>query len=628
MGWCSKPGTASPVALLLPALALAFVAVIAPGFASISLSSPSIVSGPSHSITQGMATHSVAAANNSSGGVSCGQASPSGNYPQLVPSICVSPTTLCEPGANACGPGIPSTAQVHLWVNATGNSVVHPPYVQVVFVVETTLYDGVYDPSVRDSGLDPCGGPCFESDGVPFFVKNAGQIASDITMKNAGVTTSPAVTFAMVDYFSTQGQDHDDGDGSEYNVDVSNFQPAAQFGTTVGNLAASPALFGYNWNPGAWTYGDSDFSDNFLSSSMITAMYGALKGSGLGWSTNSSTYHVIVWIGSTLPRDPGFVGNYGVTYSDYGGGNSATCEPSYTYSSGLTSPNCETMAQLVALAQSEKVIIDTIDLPDGMTEAGSQDYNPPNSAGAVQDVKAILNAGCYLAEKTGGDWEGPTPSSSGVGYTCPAATTGTSAGNLTDTSRGSGWAWGNNPTLGWALTNIHFPSFASNVTAYGARQDTFQYIPPAGFALGPGGTIYNCIHNGTNIDVLCQNAPQFPVSNGVGWGWPYPTMYLRDQWSTIFNVSVTSSFPTTQLNTLVPIDVCTRAGCLGGNPYTEVRYTNYAFSGVNDSFLPAFVKVIAPSLITPPPPPPHRHRRLPHHLLQCRSSTRSVSRTL
>ena len=146
-------------------------------------------------------------------------------------------------------------------------------------------------------------------------------------------------------------------------------------------------------------------------------------------------------------------------------------------------------------------------------------------------------------------------------------------------------------TLVTLIVNASANTSYTGPVVLGSRQDLFQFIPAAGFQMGPGGTTYNCIHNGTNADGLCQNAPLFPVSDGMGWGWPYPKMYPNDSWSASFNVSVTSAFPTTQQNNLTPIDVCILPGCLGGNPYSEVRYSNFQRHGVNTSFQPAFVNV-------------------------------------
>lgn len=139
----------------------------------------------------------------------------------------------------------------------------------------------------------------------------------------------------------------------------------------------------------------------------------------------------------------------------------------------------------------------------------------------------------------------------------------------------------------------------SNLTAYGSRGDTFQFIPTVGIGFGFNESFY-CLNNNTVITPLCQSAPQYPTGNtsapGIGWGWPYSQMYLNDSWSVKFSVSVTDSFPSSSFNTSIPVDACiTWAGCKGGNPYTEVRYINYTHSGVNDSFPPAFVRVIGGS---------------------------------
>lgn len=498
-----------------------------------------------------------------------------------------------------------------MWVNATGNSS-FSPWIQVVFVTETTVYDGAYDPSVSDygngvNGPDPCGGPCAESDGVPFITHNIAQIAQGITQKNVGVASSSHVTFSMVDYFSTLGADHDDGDGSEYNVDVSTFEPASTFATTVTSMASGNTLFGSNWVSAKSVYGDADFSDNFLSSSMITALYGALHGSGLTWVNNASTYHVVVWVGSTLPRDSAYQGNWCVTYNDYAGAcqdPTSTTEPAYTYASGLTSPAGETLANIAALAQQEHVIIDTIDLPDGMTLLGSKDYVNTGTA-AQGNVNAILKAGCYLAQQTGGSWEGPTPTNTGTGFTCSAAPAGSGgAGNLTNTFRTSAngnWLWADNPSLAWALTNINFPATHTNysVIAY-TSEESFQYTPTPGFSIDSKGMVYSCTNNGTDISKLCAKSWNASIGQGGwGWGWPLTAFYPDDIWSVSFQVNVSNAFPTAKLNSSIPIDSCLNTtqwtGCGGpqGTLYTEVKYTNYTKSATNQSFPPAYVDVVS-----------------------------------
>jgi hypothetical protein len=576
-------------------------------------------------------------------GTSCGSTQPTGTLPQLLPAICTSPTVLCNPGSCTT---YPYSSKVHLWVNSTSNSTTYP-WVQVVFVVETTVYDGVYDPTQQDygdgtNGADPCTGPCAESVGVPYFVNNVAQIAQGITAKNVGVANSPHVTFSLVDHFSnydpknTGADSHDDDDGSEYNVDVSAFEPATTFASTVTTMATTnpSPLFGGGCSSSGWQYSkhfycDSDFSDNFLQGSMITAIYGGLHGSGLGWVNNSTTYHVIVWMGSTLPRDPAYPGDWCATYNDAATACpnvAVSAEPAYTYASGVTEPVDETIAGLATIANQEHVIIDTIDLPNGMTEVtppnprvtGDTDYLHSTTAqknAATEDVNSILGAGCALAKDTGGSWEGPTPASSGTGFTCSAAATGTSDGNLTDTwcayttgSAGVGcWpTWATDPSLGWALTNIKFPALTRQYNVTGlVGEHAFTWIPDLGFATEVTGETFSCRHNGTDISTKCANALNGSVGPGHGWDWPFTAMYPGDYWSVMFTATV-SSFPSYLLNTTIPIDLCVNnspqwGGCTGSGSgqYTYVAYTNYTGSNVVQSFPPAFVDVVTSSTSVP-----------------------------
>jgi fructose-specific component phosphotransferase system IIB-like protein len=492
----------------------------------------------------------------------------------------------------------------------------------VVFVLETTLYDGVYDSTTGDygqsggaNGADACSGPCAESDGVPFFINNVARITQAITEKNTvpGVASSSQVTFALVDYFSNNDpscgsscDDHDDGDGSMYNVDVSAFSAAATFSTSVTTMSTTGTLFGDMWESSTMIYSDSDYSDNFLDSSMIVALYGALHGTGLGWVSNASTYHVIVWIGSTLPEDPAYQGDWCVTHNDQAKAckdPTLAAEPAYTYGTGLTSPTDETLANITTLARSENVMIDTIDLPDGMTELNAKDYVNPTGTEAQLDVNNILSAGCFLAQQTGGDWEGPSPASSGVGFTCSAAPPGSGgAGNLTDTFRGFTTpddAWSANPSLAWALTNIDFPSLASTTNATAQLPPgAFIFIPAAGFDIGPGKVIYQCSSNGTDISSACAAAWSAPVLNGMAWDFPLNNMYPGDVWSVSFNVSVAPSFPPSLLNQSVPLDLCENtslwSGCTGGSgsTATSIHYVNYLGTPVVQSFPPVFVEVV------------------------------------
>ncbi len=565
----------------------------------------------------------------------------------LTTSGCVTPTTLCVPGSNQCTAGRPDAANITLWVNATGQVAksVSYQYVQVVFVVETTLFDGVYDPTAGDygggaNGQSPCGGPCRESNGVPFLVNNIQQIAQGISLRNTGAVSNPHVTFSMVDYFSTVGQDHDDRDGSEYNVDVSTFQQATQFATTVTGMAnavwPNPTLFGGNWIQASMNYGDSDYSDNFLSSSMITALYGALHGSGLGWISNATTNHVIILMDSTLPRDPNYVGDWCPTYNDYAGGcpdPSQSSEPGYTYGSGLSEPAGETIADIINLAVSEKVLIDVINLPDGMTEAGSRDY--VQNGYQTTDAYKILSAGCNLAASTGGSWEGPWSSDTGIGFTCSAAPKGNGgSGNLSNTMRtpsNLNDQWANDPSLGWALTNLNFPPITSinGVAGQFVKGANFEYVPPASggtllftFASGVSPTYY-CYRNLTKqvVSGACAALAYTGLNfGGFGWGWPYNNMTPGDVWSVTFTLLVNPSFPSSLFKTQVSIDACANtntwvngesslctlppSSVSFGPAYSAVIYQPPSSSSYNDTSLPPLGVDVWGGVFVPPPPPP------------------------
>lgn len=493
----------------------------------------------------------------------------------------------------------PQDSQVNLYVNATGNAVASYANVQVAFVVETTLYDGVYDPTVDDYGVNnPCTGPCEESDAVPFFVANAGAIAQDIANNNPYST----VTYSMVDYFATL-TDHDDGDGAEYHVDVGNFVPASQFGGDVVTSFQDPVL------GGNWYYSDSDFSDSFLGSSEITALYGALKGSGLAW--NPSDHHVIVLIGSTAPRSPGYQVNYAGTHSDWNSGLTTTCEPSYPYGGGITSPNCEEWVgtgtnNISALANSENVNIDYIDVYNGITDTASQDYT--STSYATSTVSTILSAGCNLAKATGGSWNGPP------GYSCSASETGTGAGNLTCTMGSSCFqgqsgnynnpprTWSDNPALGWAITHISFgPASTSNISATSNGAPMFQFTPATNITIDPSNPAWTvtCLRNGVPLSG-CQQTPTVTSSgnaNVYGWNWPTGTMFLKDTWEATFNVVAVGA----PYNVSRAVDACTAAGCSGPvgpapGVYSEVDYKNFQSVPTVSSFPASDIYVVYPGM--------------------------------
>ncbi len=547
-----------------------------------------------------------------------------GTCPHVQTNIKVYPSLICQQGAT-CPNGVPSQATVDLWANATGQmQLVYPPKVQVIFDVETTLFDGVYDPTAGDAGLSSCGGPCVESNAIPFFVSNAGTIAKDIT----GDFPGSNVTFARVDYFSTSNcaigtctppcttgnastGDHDDGDGCQYHVDFSNFVDAVKFGKLV-----PPYFQNYTLSSGSgsgctgagWLYCDSDFSDNVLDSSSITSLYGALHGSGLQLDPNADL--VIVWMGSTAPRDPNYVVDYTPFDADANTGTSATCEPSFYFPGppAIYSPNCEGWVNpttgnesIADLALSKHVIINTVVLDTGTTLIGGGDYLQPTSAAAISDVNHIVNAGCAMATATGGNWAGP------VGFSCNGVPGYLSGGTIPagqETSPPT--AWSSNPLLGSALTSVRFPLGWTNTTASGTSGNAFQFVPAPGFAVAsPAGySLLDCYRSPSQpaLPRSCNpnantTGPALP-NGGVWWSWADQRMYLNDSWGVSFHIVATPSLNSTALGTSITVDACQAqlfSGC--GGPVSGqisaaeyIPYTN-APPPVSASFPPGMLTV-------------------------------------
>jgi hypothetical protein len=219
---------------------------------------------------------------------------------------------------------------------------------------------------------------------------------------------------------------------------------------------------------GTYILPNSSLADNLLDSSSITALYGALMGMGIGWSPTA--HHVVVWIGSTVPRDPNYVVNYCQSFSKEVPKNitsatdprcySPSCEPAYNFGGGVVSPNCEGWVtsqdgnasdSIAALAYSSPACVDslggscTIDalqtdwggdfnwsleyVPDGfgtldVVNNGGSAYSgcfywatPQHgnctSVGVAsahqifQSTNRTLAAGCDLSSATGGSWDGP-----------------------------------------------------------------------------------------------------------------------------------------------------------------------------------------------------------------------------
>jgi hypothetical protein len=563
--------------------------------------------------------------------VAAASVSPALNVPSAVAGltlgITASPSRICAYDTADCPAGT-GESKVTLTAVAGLQGLETWPAVQVAFVIETTLFDGVYDPTADDPGHDPCAAcgqyptcqPCEESNGVPFFVAHAQQIANAIQSANP----HSAVSFALVDYFATKDA-FDDGDGSKYNVDIPAFIPASQFGAQVQGTFQADEL------GGGYVYGDSDFSDNILHSSSITALYGAIIGSGLDWSPD--VHHVIVWMGSTVPEDPSYVANYCVTPSDYGSGfsgcTSTSCEPSYAYGA-VSSPNCEGWVRspdqnvshsIAGLARTTPqctqsigsvCTIDTIDLYDGMDDGCSKDWpvysatTGPCKSTEMNDAAKVIEAGCDLAAATGGSWDGPNFAS------CPNGQQGTLL-PVFDTNAFAPNT--QNPTLLAALRGVSFGPVIDTVVANGTGRPLFTYVPIGNIRPAATPEFHaSCIFG----DGLIAHCPSQPVRlitpNGVpyfGWNWSNNSttnvMHLGDTWSVSFYV-IANGPP----YSLVPVDACIlkpfcqqAQSSSEGGVYTWASYipvTNKTV--VTISFPVAQVNVMAAEAPAPPPPVP------------------------
>src|ERR1700689_2585846 len=130
--------------------------------------------------------------------------------PTLSLDTSVSPMAICALQSVAC-PAATGTARVQLSASAQGSPVASWPAVQIAFVVETTAYDGVFGTD-RPTSFDECANAnptapaCEESNGIPFFVANAQEIANAIQAANP----PSSVSFALVDYYDARGEPWDD----------------------------------------------------------------------------------------------------------------------------------------------------------------------------------------------------------------------------------------------------------------------------------------------------------------------------------------------------------------------------------------------------------------------------------
>ena len=546
--------------------------------------------------------------------------------PTLLLNTVVQPQAICAEMAVTCSAGV-GTARLQLTADATGGPSASWPNVQVAFVVETTSYDGVLGTDRSDS-LDVCADSgsmapaCEESNAVPFFVANAQTIANAIQAANPHST----VSFALVDYYDAAGEPWDDTDGPEYNVDIGQFVPATSFGGLV------VGTFQQSVMNGLWYSWDQDLDNNFLDSSSITALYGAIIGSQLNWQDNA--HHVIVWMGSSAPRDPSYTQNYCVSPSEWNlwANNlpcmSQSCEPSYRFAGG-SSPNCEGWVQsqdgnakdsIAALAHNAPACtrsvggvctVDTIDLYTTTTDAWSagwpagNDYvkkgGGPGGPNVQANAARVILAGCDLAAATGGTWTGP------VFATCPNGQTGT----LQLVPFGNSIATPNlkNPYLLQAFRSIGFGPVYGTAVAAGTNQPIFQYVAIGNIAVAPDPSWSVACTTPLGFPVHCQTIPTVLHRSGVtvyGWNWSTipaeNVLYLGDTWTASFSIMATGP-PYAS----VPVDACTTVSCrAAGSGAVGGQFTlaDYLASGntteIRTSFPLATVEVQPP--VAPAPP--------------------------
>jgi len=557
----------------------------------------------------------------------------------LLLGTAASPATICALNTSSCSAGTGQT-RVTLTATAATNPKPYWPNVQIAFVVETTAYDGDADHYNAYLGTDPCAiatndqGPlCEESNGVPFFIQNAGAIANAIQAANPHSN----VSFAMVDFFGTD-YDWNDGpfDSWKYHVDIPSFVPAYDFGSEVHSTFQAEQMD----EASGWGC-ICGLDDNFLHSSSITALYGAIIGSGLDWS--EATHHVLVLMGSTTPRDPSYPENYWVSGYDQcctsPGEYSGTCEPAYVFATG-TSPNCEGWVRsqdgnpddsIAALTKTSptctdsigaECTVDVVDYWDTPTDPYSQGWPTGNNvvhpgglpAGSdgpggyfvIADSANILRAGCDLAAATGGSWSGPAY------WTCPNGGAGTlqyvQHGPMSSPDT-------DNPTLFAALRQISFGPVYASLVVNGTGHAIFTYVPPPNFRVAASPQYAAACSTPDGFFSTCQTVPTVYRDNGVvflGWNWSTNKsrnqIYVGDSWSASFNVVNTG--PAYAID---PVIACITANCLAGGSgpvgglYSAVTYAPpNSTSVIVQSFPLAVVKVLGPTTFGPPPivPPP------------------------
>jgi hypothetical protein len=549
--------------------------------------------------------------------------------------ISVTPGIICVTNNIAC-PGNQQTARVTMEATAPTSVTITYPAVQVIFLLETTAYDGTYDGSLGVPGREYCADsslhqPCEESNGVPFFVAHAGDIASTISSANP----RSSVTFGLVDFFST-GDAYDKfsvdtAQGLEsvaYHVDVGAPVSASNFESAVTGTFQQQVL------GGGWVYPGLNFGNNILHSDSITALYGALMGEGIAWVPNA--HHVIILIGSTAPRDPSFIQNYCVSpsaawrFACFGnqGDFSSPCEPSYNFGD-LSSPNClgwtqsqngDPNATIAGLAHwapnclnslGGRCTIDTISLWTTPTDPyspgwpGALDAGPGGPLVVPNTIKA-LTAACDMARATGGSWDGPSF------FACA----GGGIGDLQFVPHGPDLTPNlGNPSLLSAFHGVSFGPLLSDVIARGGNESMFRFVPFANVRPAPDLQMQTTCGTPNGVRNDCPGASFLNGSNyeSLNWNWSNTpagnVLHGGDTWTASFNVIALGPPYRT-----VPVDACTTAPCAAGGSgpvggtFTATRYFGPAGGDlVQQSFPIALIRIIyGPEASVPsgtPPPP-------------------------
>jgi hypothetical protein len=504
------------------------------------------------------------------------------------------PAAICEDDLSNCAAGT-GESLVTMTEQAGTRGHNEWPAVQVAFLLETTPYDGVYDPSSGVPGADPCGDSevgtaplCDESNGVPFFVANAGAVAQALQAAHPNSSFS----FALVDYFATHDT-WDTGGGSIYHMDVAKFVNASVFGPSVVRTFQDTLL------GGGFVIPHSDLYDNFLHSSSISAMYATLSGwNGLNWS--STAHHVVVQIGSTAPRDPAYPEDYcvspAVTPKGLGNCTAPTCEPPITYQQNV-SPTCEgwiqsqdqnrshTIAALAHLADAcvnslgGNCTVDEVDLNDTPTNPHSPSWSAAGGSGGpvnwTEDATNILQAGCDMASATNGTWAGPT------WFTCASLQTHGTLPYVPIVSADQPTT--SNPKLLQALTHFGLGTVPNPVVAAGTSVPLYLFVPWGNVLPAPLAGWNVVCTNSTGAKMGCPSEPTVQTVEGIptyGWNWSSDPlrneMHLGDTWKVTF--AVDSYGPPFGF---LPVDACLTRACLSagsgtvGGSYTSTTFQAY-----------------------------------------------------